>query len=162
MAMYFLALLFAFVVPFAMWAVPTYFSFHARQRSTIRVAAAMSAIFTSIGALGVLAWTAVDDFNDYPGYTCTLRDGYVPDGLPDDWFPPVTSSPTDSFPPTIGWSSGLELFPVGMRCSYWVTDNPEFTITTHSHWLYTLVFYGLIGITVLQIIRAVRANRTAE
>ena len=38
----------------------------------------MSSTASILGAIGFLGFARVDDFNDYPGYTCSLRDGHVP------------------------------------------------------------------------------------
>lgn len=64
--------------------VVTYLSFRARRYGARRLATVAS-VFLSFGAaLCVLAAAGLADFNDYPGYTCAVRDEDVPAGFPPD------------------------------------------------------------------------------
>ena len=111
-----------------------------------------------VAALCVLAAAGLADYNDYPGYTCAVRDGDVPDGFPTDRLPPADPDIVSTFHPGIGWSHGYELFPVGVQCTYWTKAEPRFEMTTHSPWAYTVLFYGLSGIALLQFARVAKGT----
>lgn len=157
MVAYYLLMLLIVAIPVAFWAVPTYLSFRPRSPAGRRFMAAASGFLSGVGALGVFAYTAVDDFNDYPGYTCLGRDVPELDDLRVGGYPPPESTATN-LGQDLSWSHAYELFPVGMRCTYWVPGNPELTATIHSHWVYTLLFYGLAAVAVLQVFRCVRSE----
>lgn len=72
-------------------------------------------------------------------------------------YPPSESTATN-LGPDLSWSHAYELFPVGMRCTYWVPGSPELTVITHSHWVHTLLFYGLAAVAVLQVFRCARSE----
>lgn len=157
MVAYYLLMLLIVAIPVAFWAVPTYLSFRLRSPAGRRFMAAASGFLSGVGALGVFAYTAVDDFNDYPGYTCLGRDVPELDDLRADRYPPpesVAATPGSD----LSWSHAYELFPVGMRCTHWVPGSPELTVITHSHWVYTLLFYGLAAVAVLQVFRCARSE----
>ena len=45
-----------------------------RESRVVRWWAALSAVFSLLGALAFVRWTGIEDYNDYPGYTCTVRE----------------------------------------------------------------------------------------
>ena len=64
------------------WAWTIWLSFSAAGRNIRRSSAAVSAVLAICGAIAFLALTSLDDYNDYPGHTCSVRDGFVPVGFP--------------------------------------------------------------------------------
>ena len=153
----------AFLVPLlppvalslALWAFIIWVSFRATGRGVRRTAAAVSVVLSICGAIAFLGFTGSDDYNDYPGYTCALRDGYLPSGFPPDRFPPPHPDRVSTFHPNIDWTHSYELFPAGVRCTYWTRDDPRITVVTHSPWSYSMWIYGLLLIAVAQAARVV-------
>lgn len=76
--------------------------------------------------------------------------------FPPDRLPPPHPDLVSTFHPNLDWSHDYELFPVGVQCRYWTEDEPRIEATTHSPWTYTLFFYGLGGVALLQVVRIVR------
>lgn len=117
--------------------------------------AAVSVLFTLVGALGVCAYSVVEDFSDYSGYTCLTRDSPELNELGCNW----CRSPDDAVAQPVAdlvSSCECELFPVGMKCAHWVPGSPEQAVVTHSHWIYAPPFHGLMMIAVLQVVRVIR------
>lgn len=133
-------------------------SFSAAGRHARRSAAATSVLLSIGGSIAVLVFASIDDYNDYPGYTCSQRDGHVPDGFPSDRLPPPDPDLVSRFHPNIAWSHEYELFPAGVRCTYWTKDGPRITAVTHSPWAYSVWVYGLLIITLAQAARAVNPD----
>lgn len=154
----------AFLVPFIppvalaliIWGVITWMSFSATSRASRRTAAAVSAFLSICGSLAFLAFTGIDDYDDYPGYTCSLRDGYVPEGFPADHLTSPHPDRVSRFHPDLAWSHEYELLPAGVRCTYWTSDDPRVTVVTHSPWSYSVWIYGLL------VVAAAQAARTAN
>lgn len=153
----------AFLVPLlppvalslALWAFISWVSFRATGRGVRRTAAAVSLVLSICGAIAFLGFTGSDDYNDYPGYTCELRDGYLPSGFPPARFPPPHPDRVSTFHPNIDWTHSYELLPAGVRCTYWTRDDPRVTVVTHSPWSYSVWIYGLMLIAVAQAARVV-------
>lgn len=135
----------------ALWAYIVWASFKAARRGARRTAAAVSAVLSICGAIAFLGFAGSDDYNDYPGYTCALRDGHAPDGFPPDRVPPEEQIST--FHTNIDWSHGYELLPAGIRCTYWTRDEPRVSVVTHSPWSYSVWIYGLLAISLTQAVR---------
>lgn len=133
-------------------------SFSATGRNARRSAAAISVLLSIGGAIAVLGFAAKDDFNDYPGYTCSQRDGHVPDGFPPGRLPPPHPDLVSTFHPNIAWSHEYELFPAGVRCTYWTRDEPRLTVVTHSSWAYSVWIYGLLFLALAQAARVVNPD----
>ena len=133
-------------------------SFGATGRNGRRSAAAISVLLSICGSIAVLVFASIDDFNDYPGYTCSQRDGHVPDGFPSDRLPPPDPDLVSRFHPNIAWSHEYELLPAGVRCTYWTKDDPRITAVTHSPWAYSVWVYGLLIIALVQAARAVNPD----
>lgn len=153
MVAYYLALFFGVAIPVGIWAMSRVFSLHGPQLAMGKKGAVVAVLLSCIGVLGVCAASVVDDFNGYPGYTCTLRDNPKITELRAEWDQPPGGA--DSLPEPSS-THDYELFPVGMECTHSVPGSPGLTVTTHSHWSYTLFFYALMTIAVLQAIRALR------
>ncbi|MFD4368713.1 hypothetical protein [Rhodococcus sp. NPDC058521] len=134
----------------------TYLSFRAQSSGARSLAVGVSIVLSFGAALCVLAAVGAEDYNDYPGYTCSMRDGYVPEGFPTDLLLPTDSDRVTAFHPLIDWTHEYELFPVGMQCAYWVHDDARVQVTTHSPWPYTVFFYGLIAVAPFQVVRVIR------
>lgn len=130
-------------------------SFGATGRNGRRSAAAISVLLSICGSIAVLVFASIDDFNDYPGYTCSQRDGHVPDGFPSDRLPTPDPNVVSRFHPNIAWSHEYELLPAGVRCTYWAMDDPRITVVTHSPWAYSVWVYGLLVIALVQAARTV-------
>lgn len=153
----------AFLVPFlppvalalALWAFIIWVSFRATGRGVRRTSAAVSALLSICGAIAFLDFTGSDVYNDYPGYTCSLRDGNVPEGFPPERLPPPHPDATHRFHPNIDWSHGYELLPAEIRCTYRTRDDPRITVVTHSPCSYSVWIYGLLIIAVAQAARVV-------
>lgn len=122
----------------------------------------LSPLTLGLALLGVAIWRSFSaaDYNDYPGYTCSARDGYVPDGFPADRLPPERAV-VSTFHPNIAWSHEYELFPAGVRCAYWTRDEPRVTVVTHSPWAYTAWVYGLLALALAQAVRVVDPDALA-
>ena len=146
----------------ALWAWIVWVSFRVVGRGARRTAAAVSGLLSICGAIAIFGFTGVDDYNDYPGYTCSLRDGQVPEGFPPERLPPPHPDATHRFHPNIDWSHGYELLPAGVRCTYWTRDEPRVTVVTHSPWSYSVWIYGLLGIALVQAIRVVNPDLLAR
>lgn len=148
-------------IPLAVWTLPLIHSFRANRYGTRRRLAALSAVFSASGAVAVFAYTVIADFNDYPGFTCEYRGGVYREelltALPSAFYPTDLAAQSHSGPASLfSWAHAYELFPVGMRCTYWATGHPDVSITTHSHWGYTVVFYALIAVMIMQAFRVLR------
>ncbi|MEH6821285.1 MAG: hypothetical protein V7706_15195 [Dietzia psychralcaliphila] len=115
-------------------------------------------LLSLLGAIGFLGLAGSDDYNDYPGYTCSQRDGHVPSGFSPDRLPPMPDR-VSAFHPNIDWSHERELFPAGVRCTYWLRDGPGITVVTHSPWSYTVCVYGFLLIAATQAVRVVKPER---
>lgn len=137
-------------------------SFSATGRNARRTAAAISVLLALCGSLVFLVFTSIDDFNDYPGHTCSKRDGHRPDGFPADRLPPPDLNLTSTFHPNIAWSHEFELFPAGVRCTYWTKDEPRITVVTHSPWAYSVWIYGLLAVALAQAARVVSPELLAR
>ena len=88
----------------ALWAFIVWVSFKATGQGARRSAAAVSAVLSICGAIAFLGFAGSDDYNDYPGYTCALRDGHVPDGFPPERLPPAgTDQHIPYQPPLVPW-----------------------------------------------------------
>ncbi|OYD70106.1 hypothetical protein [Rhodococcus sp. OK302] len=140
----------------------TWLSFSATGRNTRRSAAATSVLLSICGSIAFLGFAGIDDYNDYPGYTCSLRDGNVPDGFPSDQLPPPNPNLVSRFHPNIAWSHEYELFPAGVRCTYWTKDDPRVTVVTHSPGAYSVWIYGLLVIALAQAARVVNPDLLAR
>lgn len=142
----------------ALWAFIIWVSFRATGQGVRRTAAAVSVLLSIGGAIAFLGFAGSDDYNDYPGYTCALRDGYLPDGFPPDRVPPPHPDRVSTFHPNIDWTHSYELLPAGVRCTYWTRDDPRVTVITHSPWSYSVWIYGLLLIAVAQAARVVNPD----
>lgn len=140
----------------AFWGLFVWGSFRASGRGTRRAAAVVSVVLSICGAIAFFGFAGLDDYNDYPGYTCSVRDGYVPAGFPPDRLPPQER--VSRFHPNIGWSHEYELLPAGVRCTYWTRDAPRVTVITHSPWSYSVWVYGLLVLALVQVVRAVNPD----
>lgn len=149
MLAYYLALFFGVAIPLGVWATSRVLSLDDPQLAMGKKGAVVAVLLSCIGMLGVFAASAVDDFNDYPGYTCTLRDSPELTELRAEWH----QSPDVADLPEPSSFHNYELFPLGMECTHNVPGSPGLTVTTHSHWSYTLFFYALATIAVVQTIR---------
>ncbi|MBB0992482.1 hypothetical protein G6009_13970 [Dietzia sp. SLG510A3-30A2] len=143
-----------------LWAFVVWVSFRATGRGARRSAAAISAVLSICGAVAFLGFAGSDDYNDYPGYTCALRDGHVPDSFPSDRLPPEEQIST--FHTNIDWSHGYELLPAGVRCTYWTRDEPRVSVVTHSPWSYSVWIYGLLAIALTQAVRVINPDLFAR
>ncbi|MGP6174578.1 hypothetical protein [Corynebacterium sp. A21] len=117
--------------------------------------AAVSAVLTGVGALVVCMSSVIADFNDYPGFTCVQRRTPELEELRTAWYAPLDTDPT-LVRPFLFHSHEYELFPVGMQCTEWPPGYQELAVTTHSHWIYTVLFYSLLMFALLQAIRVTR------
>lgn len=143
----------------AIWAFIVWVSFKATRRGARRTAAAISAVLAICGAIAFLGFAASDDYNDYPGYTCVVRDADHPPGFPlerrgAEW--------AASFSSNIAWSHSYEWFPAGVRCTYWTRDEPRVSVVTHSPWSYSVWIYALLGLALTQAVRAINPDLFAR
>ncbi len=145
----------------ALLGVIIWLSFSAAGRNARRSAAAASVLLSICGSIAVFAFASIDDFNDYPGYTCSQRDGHVPDGFPSDRLP-SDRGVVSTFHPSIAWSHDYELFPAGVRCTYWTKDDPRITVVTHSPKGYSVWIYGLLILALAQAARVVDPDLLAR
>lgn len=134
----------------------TYLSFRARRRGVRCGAAAVSVVSFLVLAWAVALLTIVDDFNDFPGYTCVVRDGYVPAGFPADRLSSTDPDVASLLHPDISFEHEREWLPVGVRCSYSVGEAQEPLVVTHSSWAFTVLFYSALALAGGQGVRLVR------
>lgn len=146
----------------ALLGVVVWLSFRVGGRGARRTAAAASVVLAIGGSLAFLAYASADDFNDYPGYTCSVRDGHVPDGFPAGAISPSDRGVVSRFHPDIAWSHEYEAFPAGVRCTYWAKADPSITVVTHSPWAYTVWVYGLLALAFAQAVRVVNPDLLAR
>ena len=140
------------------WAWTIWLSFRADGRNIRRSSAAVSAVLAICGAIAFLALTSLDDYNDYPGHTCSVRDGFVPVGSPPEQLPPPPPDVVSTFHPSLDWSHRFELLPLGVRCTYWIRDDPRIAMSTHSPWPYSVCSYGALVVAFVQAIRVVNPD----
>lgn len=134
----------------------TYLSFRARRRGVRCCAAAASVVSFLVLAGAVVVLANVDDVNDFPGYTCVVRDGYVPAGFPADRLSSTDPDVVSLFHPDIAFEHEREWFPVGVRCSYSVGEGQKPLVVTHSSWAFTVLFYSALAPAGGQGVRLVR------
>lgn len=140
----------------------TFVSFHNSERRTRKIYAVFSVLLSAACALGTFTMTMLDDYNDYPGYTCTLRDDDVPAGIPADRLPARNPDVMTEFHPDLGWKHDYELFPVGLSCTYWLREDQDVNVTTHSPWSYSLFTYVFLAVMVMQTVRTCRHTHVIE
>ncbi|ANI90970.1 Hypothetical protein BJL86_0159 [Dietzia timorensis] len=120
------------------------------RRTTRRWACLISAAGSAFAAIGVRGASMLDDYNDFPGYTCAQRDsGHIP-GIPASRWGPRGE---EYFGSNIDWDSEVELFPLGLKCSYRTLDEPRLEATTHSNWSYSIFGYAFLAMSLVQLVR---------